>query len=410
MAKIPRMLSAFKHYNYRLWFTGQVISLMGSWMQMIAQGIFVYELTGNPAFLGYVSLASGLPTTILSLYGGIVADKFSKRNLMIVTQTVMMILAFILSWLAFTNTVQPWMIIVLSFLLGVANAFDAPARMAFTIEMVGKEDLGNAIALNSMMFNLGTALGPAISGVVYAFFGPGWCFLINGASFLFIIAALMLMKLPKHQPKKLIASSQSVLKEGLVYAYKHETIRTIIINIAVVTIFAFTFMTLLPAWPSKVFGIESLKTAEMTNGFLQSMRGIGAFLAGLVGAYVSTTNVKGRFMFYAQMIFPLLLMAFAISKIIPLSYAIMLALGFGTMVFYNMSMILVQTHVDDNYRGRVMGLYNLAFMGLIPIGGFLTGINASWLGEQTTVFVFAVIVCIFGASLHLIKPMLRHLQ
>lgn len=320
MTKIPRMLSAFKHYNYRLWFSGQVVSLMGSWMQMIAQGIFVYELTGNPAFLGYVLFASGIPTTILSLYGGIVADKFSKRNLMIITQTVMMILAFILSWLAFTNTVQPWMIIVLSFLLGVANAFDAPARMAFTVEMVGKEDLGNAIALNSMMFNLGTALGPAISGVVYAFFGPGWCFLINGLSFLFIIAALMLMKLPKYQPKKQTASSKSVLKDGLLYAYKHETIRTIIINIAVVTIFAFTFMTLLPAWPSKVFGIKNLQAAEMANGFLQSMRGIGAFFAGLVGAYVSTTNIKGKFMFYAQMMFPLLLMAFALSTIIPKIY------------------------------------------------------------------------------------------
>lgn len=410
MAKIPRMLSAFKHYNYRLWFSGQVVSLMGSWMQMIAQGIFVYELTGNPAFLGYVSFASGIPTTILSLYGGIVADKFSKRNLMIITQTVMMILAFILSWLAFTNTVQPWMIIVLSFLLGVANAFDAPARMAFTVEMVGKEDLGNAIALNSMMFNLGTALGPAISGVVYAFFGPGWCFLINGLSFLFIIAALMLMRLPKYQPKRQTTSSKSILKDGLIYAYKHETIRTIIINIAVVTIFAFTFMTLLPAWPSKVFDIKNLQAAEMSNGFLQSMRGIGAFFAGLVGAYVSTTNVKGKFMFYAQMMFPLLLMAFALSTIVPLSYVIMLVLGFGIMIFFNMSMIIVQTHVDDDYRGRVMGLYNLAFMGLIPIGGFLTGMCASWFGEQATVFAFAVIVCVFGIILHTVKPILRYLQ
>lgn len=410
MIKIPRMLSAFKHYNYRLWFTGQVISLMGSWMQMIAQGIFVYELTGNPAFLGYVSFASGIPTTLLSLYGGIIADKFSKRSLMIVTQTAMMVLAFILSWLAFTNTVQPWMIIVLSFLLGVANAFDAPARMAFTVEMVGKEDLGNAIALNSMMFNLGTAVGPAASGIVYALFGPGWCFFINGASFLFIIAALMLMKLPKHECPKATVTQLAALKEGLVYAYKNETIRNIIINIAVVTLFAFSFMTLLPAWPKKVFGIMDLKTAEITNGFLQSVRGIGAFAAGIVGAYVSTTNVKGKFMYYAQMVFPAFLIIFSISKLMPLSYAVMLGLGFSIMIFFNMNMILVQTHVEDIFRGRVMGLYNLAFMGLIPIGGFLSGTTASLLGEQATVFLFAVITSIFGFALHYLKPLLRHLQ
>lgn len=410
MAKIPRMLSAFKHYNYRLWFTGQVISLMGSWMQMIAQGIFVYELTGNPAFLGYVSFASGLPTTLLSLYGGIIADKFSKRSLMIVTQTVMMVLAFILSWLAFTNTVQPWMIIVLSFLLGVANAFDAPARMAFTVEMVGKEDLGNAIALNSMMFNLGTAVGPAASGIVYALFGPGWCFFINGLSFIFIIAALMMMRLPKHVPQKAKISQLSALKEGLSYAYKHETIRTIIINIAVVTLFAFSFMTLLPAWPKKVFGIMNLQSAEMSNGFLQSVRGIGAFAAGMIGAYVSTTNVKGRFMFFAQMVFPVCLIIFSVSRLMPLSYAIMLGLGFSIMVFFNMNMILVQTHVEDRFRGRVMGLYNLAFMGLIPIGGFMAGSVASFLGEQATVFLFAIIAGLFGVSLHIFKPMLKHLQ
>lgn len=408
--KKPNMFSAFKHYNYRLWFGGQAVSLIGSWMQMIAQGIFVYELTKDAGYLGLVTFVSGIPTLFFSLFGGLVADRFSKRDLMIVTQTVMMVLAFILSWLAFTNLVQPWMIVVLSFLLGVANAFDAPARMAFTVEMVGREDLGNAIAMNSLMFNLGTAVGPAVSGVVYAFFGPGWCFFVNGLSYIFIIVALFLMRLPKHVKKQRTGSSWGEIVDGLRYTLKHDVIRSITINVGMVTIFAFSFMTLMPAWPSKAFGIANVDYAAIINGTMQSFRGVGAIIAGILAAYFSTLNVKGKLMFWAQMATPPLLILFAVSTILPISYGIIFLLGFVMLLFYNMNMILVQTHVDDHYRGRVMSIYNIAFMGVIPLGGLFIGFAAKLIGEQLTVFIFAVIILLFGLYIHFRTPKLRVLQ
>jgi MFS family permease len=409
-SKKPSMFSAFKHYNYKLWFAGQAVSLIGSWMQMIAQGIFVYELTNDSAYLGLVAFASGIPTLIFSLFGGLVADRFSKRDLMVVTQTAMMILAFILSWLAFSHLVQPWMIVVLSFLLGVANAFDAPARMAFTVEMVGKEDLGNAIAMNSLMFNLGTAVGPAVSGVVYALFGPGWCFFINGLSFIFIIIALFMMRLPKHIKKMRTGSSWTEIVDGVRYTFKHDVIRTIIVNVGLVTIFAFSFMTLMPAWPSKAFGIANVDAAAIINGTLQSLRGVGAVLAGFVAAYFGAMSIKGKLMFWSQMLFPLLLIGFAVSTIMPVSYILLFLVGFAMLLFYNMNMVLVQTHVDDHYRGRVMSIYNIAFMGLIPIGGLLIGGAAKLFGEQNTVLVFGIITMVFGIFIHMRSSRLRVLQ
>jgi MFS family permease len=405
-----RIFAAFKHYNYRLWFAGQTVSLMGSWMQMIAQGIFVYQLTKDPGYLGLVAFASGLPTLVFSMFGGLVADRFSKRNLMVVTQTVMMVLAFVLSGLVFTNLVKPWMIVALSFLLGIANAFDAPARLAFVIEMVGKQDLGNAIAMNSLMFNLGTAVGPAISGVVYAFFGPAWCFFINGVSYIFIIIALLMMKLEKFTPQKKSGSSFNEIIAGWKYTFSHPSIRTQIFNVGFITIFAFSFMTLMPAWPGKVLGIIDEKQVAMVNGFIQTARGIGAVVAGLVAAYFGTFNIRGKLMYWAQIIFPVFLVLFAISKSLPISLGLIFLVGFGILLFYNMNMVLVQTHVEDSFRGRVMGIYNLAFMGLIPIGGLLTGFAAKILGEWLTVFIFALITLGFGMLLNLFNPDMKHMQ
>jgi len=195
---ITDTFAALRYPNYRLWFYGQMISLMGTWMQATAQGFLVFELTRSSVYLGYVGFASGVPAWLFTLYGGFIADRIQRRNLLIMTQTSMMILAFILAGLTFLGIVQPWHIIALSFLLGVTNAFDAPARQAFVLEMVPREDLTNAVALNATMFNTGTAFGPAIAGITYAMFGPAWCFIINGVSFIAIIAALAMMKLIPH--------------------------------------------------------------------------------------------------------------------------------------------------------------------------------------------------------------------
>lgn len=404
------IFAAFKHYNYRLWFTGQVISLLGSWMQMVAQGIYIFELTDNAAFLGLVTFASGLPTIVLSLFGGVVADRISKRDLMVITQSVMMVLAFILSALAFTGLATPWLIVILAFLLGVANAFDAPARMAFAIEMVGKEDLGNAIAMNSMMFNLGTAIGPAVSGIVYAAFGPGWCFFVNGVSYIFIIIALLMMRLPKHIKPVKTGSSMSDIVAGLKYTFAHETIRMLIIGVAVVTIFAFSFMTLVPAWPKNVLGIADQNKASMLTGLLQSARGVGAFLAALTAAALSTAKIKGKMLFWSQLLAPVLLIAFSLTGLLPLSLAFLLLGGYFLMLLYNTSNVIIQLHVEDRYRGRVMGIYSLAFMGIMPIGGLLAGGMAQLLSPQLTVLINAAICLALMLLIHTIAPKLKHLQ
>ncbi len=404
------IFAAFKHYNYRLWFAGQAVSLLGSWMQMVAQGFYVYELTKNAAFLGLVTFASGLPTIVLSLFGGVVADRISKRDLMVITQTVMMVLAFILSTLAFTGLATPWIIIVLAFFLGVANAFDAPARMAFAIEMVGKEDLGNAIAMNSMMFNLGTAIGPAVSGIVYAAFGPGWCFFINGISYIFIIIALLMMRLPKHVKPINTGSSVSDIVAGLKYTFAHETIRMLIIGVAVVTIFAFSFMTLLPAWPEKVLGTIGTDQSSLVNGFLQSARGVGALLAALTAAALGAAKIQGKMLFWSQLLAPVLLIAFSLTGLLPLSLAFLFFGGYFLMLLYNTSNIIIQLHVEDCYRGRVMGIYSLAFMGIMPIGGLLAGAVAQLLTPQLTVLISSAICLAIMVALHMISPKLKHLQ
>jgi MFS family permease len=190
-----RPFTALQYPNYRLWFVGQLVSLMGTWMQITAQGFLVFELTHSPAFLGYVAFAAGVPSWLLMLYGGVIADRVPKRSLLVATQISMMLLAFGLAAITLLGQVQAWHVLVFAFLLGVANAFDAPARQSFVLEMVSREDLANAIALNASMFNAGAVVGPAVAGLCYASFGPGWCFLLNGSSFVAVVTALLLMRL-----------------------------------------------------------------------------------------------------------------------------------------------------------------------------------------------------------------------
>ena len=243
---IRQTFSALQYPNYRLWFFGQLTSLVGTWMQNTAQAYLVYELTKSPAYLGYVGFASGLPSWLFTLYGGVVADRFSRRNLLLITQTSMMLLAFALAALVFSDTVQPWMIIVMAFLLGVANAFDAPSRVSFVAELVDRKDLTNAIALNSTMFHSATVVGPAAAGLAYAAFGPAWCFTINGLSFIAIIIALLLMKLPAIQRQRGGGSAIAQIKEGLAFANQNATIRTLIINIGILSLCGLSLMTFFP--------------------------------------------------------------------------------------------------------------------------------------------------------------------
>jgi MFS family permease len=388
--------------NYRLWFIGQLVSLAGTWMQTTAQGYLVFELTKSPAFLGYVGFAAGLPTWVFTLYAGVVADRLPRRSILLVAQSAMMVGAFALAWLVFKGTVQPWHIVVIALAVGVANAFDAPARQAFVADLVDRRDLTNAIALNATMFNTAAVVGPALAGVVYAAFGPVWCFTLNGLSYIAVIVALLLMKLNQAAPKQQRASAGSQIKEGLRYTASQGLIRTLILNMGVISLFAMSLMTLLPAWSVDVLGGD-----VRTNGLLISARGLGALTGALMVAALGRRPVRGKLWTAGSFVLPAAMMAFTVVRWIPLSFALLVLVGWGFMSVANTSNALVQTSVPDELRGRVMGLYTLVFFGGMTLGALLIGTVAERIGEPTTVFINAAVVLAVAAVIWWRLPFIR---
>ncbi|HEX2963289.1 MAG TPA: MFS transporter [Ignavibacteriales bacterium] len=394
--------SALRHRNYRLWFWGQMTSMFGSWMQTTATGYLVYELTHSPVYLGYVGFASGIPAWLFMVYGGVVADRVPRRTILLVTQTVMMILAFILAALTFMGLVEAWHVVVLALGLGIANAFDSPARQSFVLEMVEREDLVNAIALNSTMFNAATAVGPAVAGVTYAVFGPAWCFTINGVSFLGVIAALFMMKLKPVTKPETKKSAIADLKEGVKYLKGQRMILVLIALITFIGLFGISFATLVPAWAVKI-----LHGDATTNGLLQSARGLGALISALFIASVSHYMSKGKMVNFGTFAFPLSLLAFSFVRWMPLSLLMLVAVGAASILVMNVVNALVQTLVSDEFRGRVMGIYSISFFGFMPIGSLLIGFLAEHLGEPEAIVINSVILILFALFVFIRMPKLR---
>jgi MFS family permease len=400
-----KTFSALKHRNYRLWFWGQMVSLFGTWMQITAQGFLIYQLTHSSAYLGYVGFASGVPSWLFMIYGGVIADRMPRRTLLLITQSVMMMLAFILGALTLFETVLPWHIIVMAFGLGLANAFDAPARLAIVSEMVPREDLTNAVALNGAMFNMGAAVGPALAGITYAAFGPSWCFTINGISFIAVIAALMAMHFqPKvHSHKK--NSTLSSLMEGLSYVHHQPIIRTLIGLVAATSLFGLSLGTLLPAWSVKI-----LHGDATTNGLLYSARGIGSLFGALAIASFGHIKFRGKYISMGSLFFPLFIALFALVHWLPLSLLLMALLGIGSIMVVNLANAVIQSQVPDALRGRVMGVYSTVFMGSMPLGALLLGVIAEHAGEaEAALLSSAAALCIAGIVWVLI-PKLRSLE
>lgn len=402
---LNRTFAALKYRNYRLWFIGQLSSLVGTWMQTTAQGFLVFQLTNSPTYLGLVGFVSGVPSWIFMLYGGVVADRVPRRTLLVITQTSMMILAFILAALTFGGLVQPWHIVVLAFSLGVANAFDAPARQSFVLEMIEREDLGNAVALNATMFQSATVVGPAVAGITYALFGPAWCFTINGISFLAVIAALLMMRIKPMVARARVTSAWHDLKEGLRYIFAHPVIRTIIVLVSVTSLFGLGYSTLFPDWAVVVLGGDAT-----TNGWLLSARGAGSLIGALMIASLGRFKFKGRLLTTGSFVFPLALILFALIRSLPLSLLVLMIVGWGFMVFFNTANILVQTHVEDEFRGRVMGVYTLNFGGFSPVGALFAGAVAAGVGAPVTVIAGAAITLAFAALVWWMVPRLRALE
>lgn len=398
--------AALDSRNYRLWFLGQIVSLTGTWMQSTAQGYLVYELTRSSAFLGYVAFANGLPSWLFMLYGGVVADRMPRRTLLIYTQTAMMLLALLLAGLVATDWIQPWHIVLIALGLGVAAAFDAPARQSFVVDLVERDDLGNAIALNSTMFNSAVIVGPAVGAAIYAAFGPAWCFALNGLSFLAVLLALLRMRLPA-SPVQAGArpSAVSQLREGLRYTRRHPTIRTLIVNLGLVGLLGMSMLTLLPAW-----SVEVLHGDVRTNGMLLSARGVGAVCGALLIAAVSRRGVRGRIWSAGNLLLPVALVVFGLSRWLPLSLLALVGVGLSFMSQANTANALVQTRVPDELRGRVMSIYTMIFFGGMPIGSLGVGWIAARVGEPATVLGGAALLGLSALWMWVRLPAMRRLK
>jgi MFS family permease len=403
-ARLSQTFSALQYPNYRLWFGGQLISLVGTWMQATAQGFLVFELTGSPAYLGYVGFAAGAPSWLFTLYGGVIADRFPRRILLLFAQLFMMSFAVILATLTFTGLIQAWHIIVLAFFLGTANAFDAPARQAFIMELVPKEEMTNAIAINSIMFNSATMVGPAVAGIVYALFGPAWCFTVNGITYLGVITALLLMRLAPFKRPERRGKTLSEVRDGFIYVANNTVPKALITSLGLASLLGLGFITLIPAWSVNVLGGD-----VTTNGLLHSARGMGAALGGLTIAALAARNIRGKILTFGSFFFPLLLLFYSQIRWLPLSLLVLVGVGFGFMLFVNLANSLIQTTVPDELRGRVMSIFTLSFFGLFPLGSLLSGTIASYIGETNTVTISAVILLAMAALLHLRFPLLRQL-
>jgi predicted MFS family arabinose efflux permease len=399
-----RTFAALGYRNYRLWFGGQLVSLVGTWMQSTAQGFLVFELTRSPAYLGYVGFAAGIPSWGLLLYGGVMADRIAKRRLLLATQTSMMGLAFVLAALTFSGLVQPWHIVLLAFALGIPTAFDAPARQAFVLEMVSREALGNAIALNSILFNAATTVGPAVAGIVYSLAGPAWCFAVNGASFLAVIGALLAMDSTPAPAAPRATSALQDLTEGLGYALRHPEIRTLIVMVSITSLFGLAFWTLTPAWAVTVLGGDA-----RTNGLLLSARGVGSILGGLQVAGLGGGPGRGRVLTLGSFALPLLVLVFSALRWVPLALLAMVGVGWAFMILVNNANVVIQTLVRDELRGRVMSLYALTFLGFMPLGALMAGTVAELASEPVAVALGALVSLACAAVVYVRVPRLRRL-
>ena len=369
-----------------------MVSLMGTWMQASVQAYLIYDLTGSTDYLGYIGVAGGLPSWFFTLFAGVVADRMPRRKLLMITQFYMMVLAFILTGLTFSGWIRPWHLLVLAFLLGIGNAFDAPARLAFITDMVeDRSDLTNAIALNGTMFTAATIVGPAVGGLVYGWAGPGWCFLVNAFSFIAVIFALMLMKNLRNPPPR---TSRSLplqdLKAAMQYTLNHKIIRQVVMNMGVVSITILGTVALLPAWAVQVLGGDA-----STHGFLLSARGVGSLFSALALASLGRVQGRGRLYALSALALPFMVGIFSFQTALPLSLLTIMAMGFVFLMHNNSANVLVQKEVDDAMRGRVMSIYTMVFFGGQPIGSPLAGRLAGMIGEPHTVQLLAVVLLIY---------------
>jgi MFS family permease len=387
---------ALRHRNFQLFFGGQLISLIGTWMQTVAQSWLVYRLTGSGLLLGSVGFASQIPVFLFAPIGGLVADRSNRQRIVIGTQTASMVLAFVLAALTLTHKVHVWHIFVLAALLGVVNAFDIPGRQSFLVDMVGKDDLMNAIALNSSMFNGARVIGPAVAGVLVARLGEGWCFFANGVSYIAVIAGLMMMNV--HAPARASAKTPPLehLIEGFQFVRRAAPIRALLLLLGLVSVTGMPYVVLMPIFADKILHRGGQEFASLIGshdlgavrlGILMGAAGVGALLGALTLAMRSGTKGLGRWVAFCCGGFGVSLVLFASSKSFWLSVFWLLPVGYFIMLQMASSNTLIQVMVPDALRGRVMAVYSMMFMGMAPLGALLGGALSDRLGAPTTVAI-----------------------
>lgn len=377
-----RALRALQYRNYRLYFGGQGISLVGTWMQRIAMSWLVYRLTDSAFMLGLIGFAGSIPSFIFGPLAGVLADRYNRRRMLVITQSLALLQALILGLLVLTGKSTIWQILILSIILGFVEAFDMPMRQSFMVEIVQKKDLGNAIALNSSMVNSSRLLGPSIAGVLIASVGEGVCFLLNSVSYLAVIFSLLAMRVPAQQLPAQSSHILKELKEGFYYAYSFTPIRAILMLLALVSLVGMPYSVLMP-----VFARDVLHGGPHTLGFLLGGAGVGALAGAIYLASRKSVLGLGRWIPMAAGIFGTGLILFSLSRTFWFSLALMLVTGFGMIVQMASSNTVLQTVVEENKRGRVMSLYAMAIRGMVPFGSLLAGIMASRLGAPTTLMV-----------------------
>jgi MFS family permease len=403
LASVPTFRS-LKHANYRLFFFGQVFSLIGTWMQSIAMSWLVYQLTYSSVWLGTIGFLTSIPSLFLSLFAGTLADRMSKRRLVMIMQTAALVQALALGFLVFTNLVTISVVAFFALTLGVINAFDIPSRQSFIIDLVGKQDLANAIGLNSATFNAARIVGPAIGGVVIGVIGVGWCFTLNALSFIAVLAALVKMNVNEPPPSpEAHGGVLAALKESVAYIRSEASLTALMILVAVVTTFGWSYSVLLP-----IFADQELNIGAIGLGRLYMATGIGAFISAITVASASHRIQPRRFIYMGIAIFSCSIIGFGVSTNAALSMLCLVGVGMGLVACFATANATLQGNAPDALRGRVMGLYSLVFQGMMPIGSLISGIVAKGIGVRWTVSLGGIICGITAMIVFGFRQRQRH--
>ncbi|QQG44768.1 MAG: MFS transporter [Candidatus Roizmanbacteria bacterium] len=394
LKKIFKAFPAFNHHNYRLWFSGQLISVIGNWMQMIATGWLVLELTNSPFWVGAISALGSLPILIFSLFSGVISDRFPKRKVLFIELTGAMILAFLLGFLILTHTVNIYFVAIISLLLGILISIDNPVRQAFTVDIVGRESLSSAIALNSAMFNGARVLGPTIAGFLISAVGLAGAFIGNGISYIAVLAALFFMKV-KSTVHPIQNHPITAIKEGISYAYSHKIISILLLHAGACSIFGWSYATILPVIVKNIFHLNAAGL-----GFFNAASGVGA----LVGVFIVTLfSKKVRplvFILIGNILLVVSLILFSITTQVYPALFFLFLIGLGLILQMVIINTTIQHQVADHLRGRVLSLFSLMFLGMTPFGSFQIGYLAEHLGSPMSLRINAILILLFGLFLY----------